>query len=80
MRIGGQRHAPAALCPRTRPGAEFTGVWVGPRASWKGTENFASTGIRSLDRPAPSESLYRLRYPGARYGDHGVCGQGVGEG
>ena len=30
---------------------------------WTGAENFASTGIRSLDRPARSHSLYRLSYP-----------------
>jgi len=29
-----------------------------------GAENFAPTEIRSLDRPARSESLNRLRYPG----------------
>jgi len=29
---------------------------------WKGAENLASTGIRSPDRPARSQSLYRLRY------------------
>ena len=29
-----------------------------------GKENLASTRIRSPDRPARSESLYRLRYPG----------------
>ena len=28
------------------------------------TENIAPTGIRSPDRPARSESLYRLSYPG----------------
>ena len=31
---------------------------------WTGAENFASTGIQSLDRPARSESLYLLRYLG----------------
>ena len=30
---------------------------------WTGAENIAPTGIRSPDRPARSESLYRLRYP-----------------
>ena len=30
---------------------------------WKGVENLARIGIRSPDRPARSESLYRLRYP-----------------
>ena len=33
-----------------------------PGSVWKGAENFASYGIRSLDLPAPSESLYRLSY------------------
>ena len=31
---------------------------------WTGAENLAPTGIRSPDRPARSESLYRLSYPG----------------
>jgi hypothetical protein len=30
---------------------------------WTGAENFAPTGIRSPDRPARSQSLYRLSYP-----------------
>ena len=36
--------------------------WV-PGPVWTGAENLAPTGIRSLDLPAHSESLYRLRYP-----------------
>jgi hypothetical protein len=32
---------------------------------WTGAENLASTGTRSPDRPARSESLYRLSYPGS---------------
>ena len=32
-----------------------------------GAENLASTGIRSSDRPAHNESLYRLNYPGTLY-------------
>ena len=35
-----------------------------PGSVWAGAENLASTGIRSPDRPARSESLYRLGYPG----------------
>jgi hypothetical protein len=35
-------------------------------SAWTGPENLAPTRIRSPDRPARSESLYRLRYPGAR--------------
>ena len=33
---------------------------------WTGAENFAPTGIRTLDRRARSKSLYRLCYPGHR--------------
>ena len=53
----GQRHAPAAIYPREGPGTHCTGP------VWTGAENLAPTGIRSLDRPARSQSLYRLRYP-----------------
>ena len=35
-----------------------------PGPVWTGVENLAPTGIRSPDRPARSESLYRLSYPG----------------
>jgi hypothetical protein len=35
-----------------------------PGPVWTGAENLTPTGIRSQDRPARSESLYRLRYPG----------------
>jgi len=34
-----------------------------PGPFWTGAENLAPTGIRSLDRPARSQSLYRLSYP-----------------
>jgi hypothetical protein len=34
-----------------------------PGSVWIGAENFAATGIRSPDRPARSQSLYRLSYP-----------------
>ena len=34
---------------------------------WAGAENLAPTGIRSPDRPARSQSLYRIRYPGRGY-------------
>ena len=38
-----------------------------PRPVWTGAENLAPAGIRSTDRPASSESLYRLHYPSPRY-------------
>jgi hypothetical protein len=34
-----------------------------PGPVWTGTENFAHTGTRSPDRPARSQSLYRLSHP-----------------
>jgi len=36
--------------------------WV-PGPVWTGAENLAPTRIRSPDRPARNQSLYRLRYP-----------------
>jgi hypothetical protein len=63
MGVGGQRHAPAALHPPPLgndavPIAKEAG-WA-PRPVWTGEENLASNGIRSPDRPARSEPLYRL--------------------
>ena len=36
-----------------------------PVLVWTGAENLALTGIRSPDRPARSQSLYRLSYRGS---------------
>ena len=38
------------------------GAGRGPGSVWTGAKNLAPTGIRSLDRPARNQSLYRLRY------------------
>ena len=38
--------------------------WVDPRVGLEGCGRFASTVIRSPDRLARRESLYRLSYPG----------------
>jgi hypothetical protein len=35
-----------------------------PELVWTGAENLFLTEIRSPDRPARGESLYRLHYPG----------------
>ena len=43
------------------PIAQKAGWTPGP--VWTGAENLASTGIRSPNRPARSQSLYRLSYP-----------------
>ena len=62
--VGGKRHAPADLPPGKRSGTHCIGCWVGLRAGLDGCGKSRPTGIRSPDRPARSESLYRLSYPG----------------
>ena len=47
------------------PIVQETGWTPGP--VWTGTENLALTGIRFPDRPARSQSLYRLSYPAHQY-------------
>ena len=46
--------------------APLKAEWA-PEPVWTGTENLAPTGFRSPDRPARSESPYRLRYSGLQY-------------
>ena len=60
--VRGQPHAPAALCPRKDPVPTVQEVGWAPGPVWTGAENLALTGIRSRDRPARSQSLYRLSY------------------
>jgi hypothetical protein len=55
---------PRPLYTRERPGTHCIGCWVGLRAGLAGAENLALIGIRSPVRPAGSELLYRLSYPG----------------
>jgi hypothetical protein len=66
MGVGGQSHAPATLLPGKRPSTFSIGGWVDPRAGLDGFGKSRLTGIRSPDRPARSESLYRLNYRGPR--------------
>jgi hypothetical protein len=54
---------PRPLNPRDIPGTHCTGGWVGPRAGLDVCEKSRPTRIRSPDRPARSQSLYRLSYP-----------------
>ena len=63
MGVGGQRQPRPLYPPRQRPGTHCIGGWVGPRAGLDGCEKSRPTGIWSPDRPARSESLYRLSYP-----------------
>jgi hypothetical protein len=53
--------------PLSTPGKNLLPIvqeagWA-PGPVWTGAMNLASIGIRSPDRPARSQSLYRLRYP-----------------
>jgi hypothetical protein len=64
MGVGGQHHAQAALPPEKDPVPIVQEAGWAPGPVWTGAENLASTGIRSPDSPARSESLYRLSYPG----------------
>jgi len=59
----GQRHARVGLYPGkdSVPIVQEAGWAPGP--VWTGAESLDPTGIRSPDRPARSQSLYRLRYP-----------------
>ena len=50
---------PRPLYPRERLCTHCRGGWLGPNAVLDGC------GFRSADRPARSESLYRLSYPGS---------------
>jgi hypothetical protein len=60
----------SALRPgRFKPGKDSAPIvqeagWA-PGPVWTCAKNLALTGIRSPDRPARSQSLYRLSYPGS---------------
>jgi hypothetical protein len=62
MEVSGQRHTPAALPPEC-PGTHCLISWMGLSARLKGAENLAPTGIRTLDLPLRSQSLYPLFIP-----------------
>jgi hypothetical protein len=55
------------LRPLYTPGKDpvhmVQGARWAPGPVWTGAENLAPTGIRSPDRQARSQSLYRLSYP-----------------
>jgi hypothetical protein len=60
--VSGQQHAPAVIYPRERPGTHCTGGWVGPRAGLDRCEKSHPHRDSTPDRPARSQSLYRLNY------------------
>jgi hypothetical protein len=55
---------PRRFTPGKDPVPIVQGAGWAPGALWTCTKNLAATGIRSPDRPARSQSLYRLSYPG----------------
>ena len=55
--------SPDRFTPQERPRTLYIGGRVDPIARMDGAENLVPTGIRSTDRQAHSESLYRLRSP-----------------
>jgi hypothetical protein len=71
--VSDQFHAPAAftLGERARD-THWVGGWVDPRAGVDDMEKrkfliLPGLKLRPLGRPARSQSLYRLRYPGSCY-------------
>jgi hypothetical protein len=64
MGVGGQYQRPGRFTPGKNPVPIVQEAGWAPGPVWTGAENLASTGIRSPDRPARSESLYRLSYTG----------------
>ena len=61
MDVDDQLYASTALPLRMT--THGTAGWMGPESVWTGAENLAFTGIRSPDRPAQSESAFRLHHP-----------------
>jgi hypothetical protein len=64
MGVGGQRHAPAALPPGMTRYPLYRRLGRPQGRSGRVLKISPPTGIRSPDRPARSESLYRLSYRG----------------
>ena len=64
MGVGGQSHAPAAVPPRKTRYPLYRRLGGPQSRSRRARKISPPTGIRSPDRPARSESLYRLSYPG----------------
>jgi hypothetical protein len=66
-----QLHAPASLPPgKQPPGTHWIGGWVGLRVGLEDMEKrkfltIPGVELQPLGRPARSQSLYRLSYPGS---------------
>jgi len=55
---------PGQFIPRKDPVPIVWEVGWAPGPVWTGAENLVPTGIQSPDRPASSDSIYRLSYSG----------------
>ena len=64
-----QPHAAAAFTPGKDPVPIIQDAGWAPGPVWTGAENLVPTGIRSPDRPARSQSPYRLSYPARSAGN-----------
>ena len=62
MVVGGQRHVPAASTPGKTPYPLYRRLSGSQGRSGQVRKILPPTGIRSPDRPARSQSLYRLSY------------------
>jgi hypothetical protein len=72
MWVSGQRHTPASLLPWERdPVLILQELWLAPGPVWKDEKNLILQRDSTLDRPARSQSLYRLRY----HGPHKTTGE-----
>ena len=71
-RVRGQRHAPAALYSRERPGTNCAGSWVGPRAGLYRCGKFRPPpGFDPRTVEPVAQSLYRLSYRAQHLHDSG---------
>jgi hypothetical protein len=72
MEVSGQFHVPAALLPgKEPPSTPWIGCWLGPKCGLGDVEmrkylTLPELQLRPLGRPAHSQALYRLRYPGSQ--------------
>ena len=63
--MGSQLHAPSALTQGKNLVPIAQEAVAAPGPVWRGTVNLVPTGVRTEDRPARTESLHRLSYPGS---------------
>ena len=71
--VGGQRHVPAALPPGKIRYPLYRRLVAPAGLVWTVAGNLAPTMIRSPDRPARTESLYRMSYPGPHMYNIYIC-------